>query len=67
MKIENGREIGLWESVTLAMIELNLGTKGVSEAQLGLLQVTEGLVENNGKANLTDISYNLCQIYMLVA
>lgn len=31
-----------------------VGKYGVLEAQLGLLQVAEGLVENNGKANPTD-------------
>lgn len=31
-----------------------VGKYGVLETQLGLLQVGEGLVENNGKANPTD-------------
>lgn len=55
----NGCEERKWRNGALAICEsgndrIIIGKLGVLEAQLGLLQVAEGLVENNGKADPTD-------------
>lgn len=55
----NGREERKWRLGALAICHFGDGQiiirkLGVSEAQLGLLQVAVGLVENNGKATPTD-------------